>query len=235
MLVLDAMRVVMDGFTLEGEFSLAPGRQVAVIGPSGAGKSTLLDVIAGFLTLDQGRVSWQGRDLSALPPQDRPVSMLFQDQNLFPHLSLVRNLGLALRPDGGRLQPEEAERVDSVISRMGLAGLAGRKPGALSGGQQARGALARVLLQARPIILLDEPFAALGPALRAEMLEEVTMVAKASGALVLLVSHDPSDARNFAQEVVFVDQGRVHAPVETKALFDDPPEALQAYLGAGAG
>nr|WP_136440218.1 ATP-binding cassette domain-containing protein [Pacificoceanicola onchidii] len=229
------MRLALDGFALEGDFALQPGETIAVIGPSGAGKSTLLDVIAGFRKPDAGQVLWQGQGLSDVPPQARPVSMLFQDQNLFPHLTLARNLGLALRPDGGRVTPDEAARVEAALKTMGLEGLGNRKPGALSGGQQARGALARVLLQARPIILLDEPFAALGPALRQEMLDAVTEVAQVSGALVLMVSHDPSDARRFARRVVYVDGGRVHAPVETKVLFDDPPPALRAYLGQEPG
>ncbi|MFW2541321.1 ATP-binding cassette domain-containing protein [Primorskyibacter sp. 2E107] len=235
MLELTGMRVAQNGFSLAGDLRLDAGRRVAVIGPSGAGKSTLLDVIAGFRAPQAGALRWQGTDIGALPPQARPVSMLFQDQNLFPHLTLERNLGLALRPDGGRLSAAQAGLVADALRRMGLDDLGGRRPGALSGGQQARGALARVLLQARPIILLDEPFAALGPALRTEMLEEVEAVAGAAEALVLLVSHDPSDARRFAQEVVYVDEGRVHAPVDTQSLFANPPEALRAYLGSGAG
>ncbi|WGW05396.1 thiamine ABC transporter ATP-binding protein [Tropicibacter oceani] len=231
MLVVENLSVSLDGFALQADLSLAPGRRVAVIGPSGAGKSMLLDVIAGFRAPDRGRVLWQGRDLTALPPQERPVSMLFQDQNLFPHLSVTRNLWLALRPDGGKPDPAQQTRVAQALERMGLGGMGERKPAELSGGQQARAALARVLLQARPIILLDEPFAALGPALRAEMLEQVRAVAQEAGALTLLVSHDPTDARGFAEEVVFVEAGQVQAPVETAALFDNPPEALRAYLG----
>ncbi|MBY6002537.1 ATP-binding cassette domain-containing protein [Salipiger bermudensis] len=232
MLTLEKVRYGDGGFSLEADLSLAPGRRVAIIGPSGAGKSTLLDLIAGFRRPEEGRVLWQGRDITDTAPDRRPVAMLFQENNLFPHLDLARNLGLALRPEGGRLWADERREVERALDRVGLKGYANRKPGALSGGQQSRAALARVLLQARPIIALDEPFAALGPALKGEMLELVRGVAGELGALVLMVSHDPEDAKRFADEVVLVDAGVAAAPVATRRLFADPPEALRRYLGS---
>ncbi|NDW01703.1 ATP-binding cassette domain-containing protein [Salipiger sp. PrR002] len=231
MLTLEALRYTEGDFNLSADLSLAPARRVAIIGPSGAGKSTLLDLIAGFLAPKAGRLLWQGQDITTTPPDKRPVAMLFQENNLFPHLSLARNLGLALRPGGGRLTADERRKVNEALERVGLGGLAARKPGALSGGQQSRAALARVLLQARPILALDEPFAALGPALKAQMLDLVQEVAGELGALVLLVSHDPQDARRFAEETVLVADGAAHPPVPTDELFDAPPEALRAYLG----
>ncbi|MCA0939102.1 ATP-binding cassette domain-containing protein [Salipiger pacificus] len=231
MLTLENLRYTEGDYSLSADLSLAPGCRVAIIGPSGAGKSTLLDLIAGFLTPKAGRLLWQGQDITATPPDRRPVAMLFQEDNLFPHLSLARNLSLALRPSGRRLTAEEGRKLESALERVGLGGLSSRKPGALSGGQQSRAALARVLLQARPILALDEPFAALGPALKVQMLDLVQEVAGELGALVLLVSHDPQDARRFAEETVLVAEGLAHPPVETRALFDAPPEALRAYLG----
>ena len=159
------------------------------------------------------------------------MSMLFQDGNLFPHLSVARNLSLALRPDGGRLDAAQLGALGRALARVGLEGMEDRRPGQLSGGQQARAALARVLLQDRPVMLLDEPFAALGPALKAEMLALVGEVAESLGALVLMVSHEPQDARVFAGHCVLVAEGRAEPPVETEALFADPPPALRAYLG----
>ena len=231
MLTLDAVHFAAGDFGLAADFSLTPGRRVAVVGPSGAGKSTLLDLVAGFRAPLSGRVSWQGQDITDHPPDRRPVAMLFQENNLFPHLDLARNLGLALRPDGAALRGRERGVVDAALARVGLDGMAGRRPGALSGGQQSRAALARVLIQARPVIALDEPFAALGPALKSEMLALVQDVAEELGALVLLVSHDPADAQSFADETVLVADGIAHAPAPTAALFADPPKALRAYLG----
>ncbi len=231
MLELDRVRVTRDGFSLGADMQLRRGQRVAVLGASGAGKSTLLDVVAGFQPVAAGRVLWDEADLTRHPPQDRPVAMLFQDQNLFPHLSVDRNLALALRPDGGRLSAPQQQARAQALARVGLEGLGGRKPGSLSGGQQARAALARVLLQARPVLALDEPFGALGPALKAEMLALVAEVAAELDALVLLVTHAPEDARAFATDVMLVADGQTHPPRATRAFFADPPAAFRRYAG----
>jgi thiamine transport system ATP-binding protein len=185
--------------------------------------------LAGFVP-HGGRVTWDGQDLSVLAPGDRPLSILFQDQNLFPHLTLVQNLGLGLSP---RLQLTGADhaRIETTLARVGLGDMGSRKPAQLSGGQLGRAALARALLRARPILLLDEPFAALGPALKAEMLDLVTETADETGATVLMVTHDPADARRFADLTVLVADGVTAAPVPTAALFANPPPALRDYLG----
>lgn len=230
MLQLDHLTHAQGDFRLTADWSANPGDRIAVIGPSGAGKSTLLAVIAGFLAPTGGAVRWKGHDLGPVPPGQRPVTILFQDQNLFPHLTVAQNLGLGLRPDL-RLSPAEQARVEEAMSRVGLSGLGPRKPAELSGGQAGRAALARALLRARAILLLDEPFAALGPALRAEMLALVREVADQTGALVLMVTHDPEDARALGGQTVFVADGVAQAPVETVALLANPPQALQDYLG----
>lgn len=200
-----------------------------MIGPSGAGKSTLLMAIAGFLPLESGRILWNGRDLAALGPGERPVSILFQDQNLFPHLNVERNLALGLSTRS-RLSAAQSAQIAAVLERVGLPEMAARRPAELSGGQLARVALARALLRARPIFLLDEPFSALGPALRAEMVALVNEVADETGALVLMVTHDPQDARAMRQTVL-VSEGHAYAPAPTAGLFAEPPPALRNYLG----
>jgi len=227
---LEELDIRQEGFHLTADWEVATGAKVAVIGPSGAGKSTLLMALAGFVP-HGGRVTWDGQDLSALAPGDRPLSILFQDQNLFPHLTLVQNLGLGLSP---RLQLTGADhaRIETTLARVGLGDMGSRKPAQLSGGQLGRAALARALLRARPILLLDEPFAALGPALKAEMLDLVTETADETGATVLMVTHDPADARRFADLTVLVADGVAAAPVPTAALFANPPPALRDYLGA---
>lgn len=230
MLTLENVSLTQGDFTLRADFSVPAGTKVAVIGPSGAGKSTLLSVIAGFLQPDAGRVLWQQRDLTRLAPGVRPVSIVFQDNNLFPHLTAAQNVGLGLRPDL-KLDSAQHEAVQHSLERVGLAGFGARKPGTLSGGQQGRVALARVLVQARPLVLLDEPFGALGPALKAEMLTLLESVLEETGATMLMVSHDPQDARRVARQVILVESGTAHAPQETQALFADPPRALRDYLG----
>lgn len=230
MLTLETLVLQQDDFRLTADWSVAPGERVALIGPSGAGKSTLLMALAGFLAPAQGRILWQGTDLADIAPGDRPLTILFQDQNLFPHLTLAQNLGLGLSPTL-RLTPTQAGQIETALSRVGLAGMGARKPGQLSGGQQGRAALARALLRARPVLLLDEPFAALGPALKAEMLDLLDEVATATGAAVLMVTHDPSDAKRFAGKTVLVADGVAQAPVATAELFANPPQALRDYLG----
>ena len=230
MLQLDRLTITQGDFRLTADWSAPAGRRVAVMGPSGAGKSTLLSVIAGFFPQASGRVLWQGQDLTVLPPGERPVTILFQDQNLFPHLSVAQNLGLGLRPDL-RLTGADHDQIDKALERVGLQGLGPRRPAQLSGGQASRAALARALLRARPMLLLDEPFAALGPALRAEMLDLVREVADETGALVLMVTHDPQDALALDGDTAFVADGVVHPPVPTADLLRDPPPAVQDYLG----
>ena len=230
MLTLESLEIRQDAFVLRADLALQAGAVAAVIGPSGAGKSTLLNVIAGFFAPVQGRVLWQGQDITTLPPAKRPVSMLFQDNNLFPHLTVAQNVGLGIRPDLRLTQGDEL-RVSDALRRVGLDGYGTRKPGALSGGQQGRVALARVLVQRRPLILLDEPFAALGPALKAEMLDLVAELARETGATLLMVSHDPSDARRIAPLTILVAEGTALPPQPTEALLDNPPPSLAAYLG----
>ena len=228
MLRFDGVRITQGSFSITADWSVPAGARVALIGPSGAGKSTLLLALAGFVPLTAGRVQWGPQDLGPLPPAARPISMLFQDQNLFPHLTVAQNLGLALAPNLTLTAAQQAQ-VTGVLARLGLAGMGGRKPGALSGGQIGRAALGRVLLQARPVLLLDEPFAALGPGLKADLLALVAEVS--AGATVLMVTHDPADARRFAGLSVLVADGVAAAPVPTEALFADPPAALRDYLG----
>lgn len=231
MLQLDQLVIRQEGFGLIADWSAPAGANVAVIGPSGAGKSTLLMTLAGFVEPEAGRILWSGQDIGALPPGERPLSILFQDQNLFPHLTLAQNLGLGLSPRL-RLTAADETRIGQTLARVGLQGLESRKPAQLSGGQQGRAALARALLRARPLLLLDEPFAALGPALKAEMLDLVATTARENGSTVLMVTHDPADAQRFADLTVLVANGIAHPPVATAEIFANPPPDLRRYLGA---
>ncbi len=231
MLTFETVEILQGTFSLTADLTIGAGTITAVIGPSGAGKSTLLNAVSGFVPVTAGRLLWQGQDISRLPPAKRPVAMLFQDNNVFPHLTAMQNVGLGIRPDL-RLTAQDHARVAEALDRVGLAGLEQRKPNSLSGGQQGRIALARVYVQRRPLILLDEPFAALGPALKTDMLDLVAGLAQETGATVLMVSHDPADAQHIAQMTVLVADGMAQPPAPTRALFANPPAALAAYLGS---
>lgn len=229
MLRFEDVRIEQGAFALSANVTL-DARITALIGPSGAGKSTLLNAVAGFVAPSAGRILWAGADITATAPAQRPVAMLFQDNNLFPHLSVTRNVALALTQQA-RLTADQQARVAAVLEQVGLAGLGDRLPSELSGGQQSRAALARVLLQDRPLWLLDEPFAALGPGLKQDMLALVRQIATAQGTTVLMITHDPRDARQVADTALLVDQGAVTGPYDTANLLDNPPPALAAYLG----
>ena len=209
------------------------GGLYAVMGPSGAGKTTLLNLVAGFEAPHSGRILFDDRDMTRTGPDRRPVSMIFQENNLFAHLTVRTNIALGLRPDG-RTTAEDDRRIRETLERTGLAGLEGRLPGELSGGQRQRVALARALLRDRPVMLLDEPFAALGPALRRDMLEFVAEIHRERGFTIVMVTHLPEDALAIAEQVVFMDEGHILAcapPVEMPALARSLPQ-LARYLGS---
>lgn len=230
MLTFENVEIRQSGFALRAEFSIEAQSMVSVIGPSGAGKSTLLSALAGFIPIAAGRILWNGQDITSHAPGDRPLAMVFQDSNLFPHLTVAQNVGLGLKPSL-KLSPDERGCVWDALSRVGLGGLEERKPAALSGGQQSRVALARVLLRDKPVIVLDEPFAALGPALRVEMLGLVQEIAQERGLTVLMVTHDPKDARQLDGDTILVADGVAYAPVPTGPFLDAPPDVLRDYLG----
>jgi thiamine transport system ATP-binding protein len=203
----------------------------AVIGPSGGGKSTLLNLIAGFETPLSGHVAINGKDVTALPPDRRPVSMIFQDNNVFAHLDVAQNVSLGISPSL-KLDLAQTKRVDSALAEVGLSALKHRKPGEISGGERQRVAIARALVRDRPVLLLDEPFAALGPALRRDMLDLVKTMQQARGITVVMVTHQPEDAQYAASHTAYLENGRILALRPTAQLLDatDLP-GLEAYLG----
>jgi len=205
------------------------GEQIAILGPSGAGKSTLLNLIAGFLTPASGTLTIAGNDHTHTPPSQRPVSMLFQENNLFTHLTVQQNIGLGLNP-GLKLNREQQQTLRQIAETMGLEELLDRLPEQLSGGQRQRVALARCLVREQPLLLLDEPFSALDPALRQEMLLLVQEVCRRQQLTLLMVSHSVEDAARIAERSLVVADGRIAWDGKTDDLLSGKSSA-SALLG----
>ncbi len=199
---LEAVRISIGGRQLVAlDARIAPGEVLTVMGPSGSGKSTLLAFVAGFLDRSfdaSGRVLLGEAEVSRLPAEARRMGLLFQDPMLFPHLSVAGNLLFGVR--SGTLQ--RRERVEAALASAGLDGFGERDPATLSGGQQARVALLRVLLSEPRALLLDEPFAKLDQELRGEIRSFVFERARREGLPTLLVTHDPADATAAGGSVV---------------------------------
>ncbi|MFP4234576.1 MAG: ABC transporter ATP-binding protein [Nitriliruptoraceae bacterium] len=211
--------------TLDLDITLAaaPGEVVAVLGPNGAGKTTVLRALAGLLPLTRGRVSLDGRILEDVaagvrtPPQQRRVGVVFQQQLLFPNLTVLENVAFGLRTRG--VPREEARaRARAWVERVGLADRLSARPGALSGGQAQRVALARALASEPGLLLLDEPLSALDVDARRSVRHELRRHLEAFTGPVLLITHEPVEAIALADRLVIVEQGRV--------VQDDAPEVV---------
>ena len=208
------------------------GQVVAIMGASGSGKSTLLNLLAGFIQpqTDTARILLGDQRVDQLDPAQRPVTSLFQEHNLFAHMSVFNNLALGIRPSL-RLTAGEIDQVETALDQVGLKGLGSRLPKQLSGGQRQRVALGRALVRRKPLLLLDEPFSALDPALRQEMAALVKGLSQQHQLTVLLVTHEPKDALELAETVVFIADGRVHWQGPSKDFLQQKDSHIKAYLG----
>ena len=218
------------GFTLNCDFDIAAGSFCAVLGPSGAGKSTLLSVLAGFETLNRGRVVLDGVDVTGLPPDQRPISMVFQDNNVFPHLTVAQNVALGISPSL-RLSAQQNRTVSEALEHVKLSALADRRPGEISGGERQRVALARVLVRAKKILLLDEAFASLDPGLRQNLVKQVGEIAQERKLTTLMVTHQPDEVRAVADQVMFIADGEVQPAIVTAKFFASKGTSIATYLG----
>ena len=221
-----------DGTDMQFDLDVTKGEVLSLIGPSGSGKSTLLNLIAGFIEARSGQVRVNGNAIEKLPAAERPVTMVFQQHNLFPHLDVFTNIALGADVRL-RLGEDQRQQISDAIERLGLVGLEARKPGALSGGQRQRVALARAVVRSRDVLLLDEAFAALGPALRSELIELVVDLVRERGIAALLISHQPRDALIASARTAFVCDGRIAALQPTRELLEqsEQPE-VREYLGS---
>lgn len=229
---LDGVEFEYDNMAMHFDLVIEPSTITAIIGPSGAGKSTLLNLIAGFETATSGRILIAGTDVTQAAPSERPVSMVFQDNNLFAHLDVTANVGLGRKPNL-KLDETDKAAIAEAIRKVGLSGKEQRKPEALSGGERQRVAIARALVRNRPVLLLDEAFASLGPALRHEMLDLVGNLQEETGMTVVMVTHHPGDALRLQSLLVFLDNGKIVASgTAADLLSTKAPTLLRKYLGA---
>ena len=225
MLTLNKLTYLYEHLPMRFDLQIDAGERVAILGPSGAGKSTLLSLTAGFLSPVSGQILLNGADHSTTPPAKRPVSMLFQENNLFSHLTVRQNMGLGLHP-GLKLTAQQKQELEEIARQVGLSDCLARLPSQLSGGQRQRVALARCLLRSQPILLLDEPFSALDPALRSEMLSLLDKVCGQRQLTLLMVSHNLDDAARIAPRTLLIVDGRIFYDGPTQALVNgSAPEA----------
>jgi thiamine transport system ATP-binding protein len=194
-----AQRVVLDGVSL----AVGDGEVVALLGPSGSGKSTLLRVIAGLVVPDAGQVLIDGADVTEVPTHRRHVGMVFQDDQLFPHLTVAGNVGFGLRMQGAD-RATTRRRVDEMLAVVGLDHLADRAVGRLSGGEAKRVALARSLAPDPRVLLLDEPLTGLDRELHDQLQDDLAGLLRSGGVTALLVTHDPDEAAAVAHRVVWL-------------------------------
>lgn len=215
------------------DLQVKQGTITALMGPSGAGKSTLLALMAGFIQPQSGDITVSGSSVLGKEPYQRPFAMLFQEHNLFMHLTVRENIGLGLDP-GLKLSPEQKSEVEMAAQQVGVAGYLDRMPDQLSGGQKQRVALARCFVQKHDIWLLDEPFSALDPILREEMLSLVKQLAMQRGVTIVMVTHHLSDAKAIATDFVFLARGKVQVMNNIAALNSESnSELLNTFIKAG--
>ncbi|OEE83538.1 thiamine ABC transporter, ATP-binding protein [Enterovibrio norvegicus FF-162] len=214
--------------TLSFSFTSKPGSITAILGPSGAGKSTLLSLLCGLLPPSGGNVLFDDNAFTQAPAHERPLSILFQEHNLFGHLTVFDNIALGISPRLA-LSADDKKSIGQAAEQVGLESYLERLPGQLSGGQKQRVALARCLVRNRPLLLLDEPFSALDPSLRKDMLQQVKQLARQFNTTILMVTHHPEDAMAIADNVLFIDGGNVvyHADISELSA---PNEIIKQYL-----
>ncbi len=207
------------------------GEILSIVGSSGSGKTTLLNLIAGFNKPSSGEILINGKDISGLSVAKRPVTTVFQAHNLFPHLDVFTNIAIGIKPSL-KLNTDEKEQVYQALESVGLENLSTRLPRQLSGGQQQRVALARALVRRQGVLLLDEPLAALGPAMRNEIISLIKKLVADKKMAALFVSHQPSDALLASKRCAFIHQGSVLDLSDSETMLNNPnhPE-IKDYLG----
>lgn len=213
-------------------FEVAEGDFIALLGPSGCGKSTMLRTIAGLESADSGAICFQQTDVTALPPSQRKLSMVFQSYALFPHLNVRENLLFGLRARGEDKRHFPARLAD-VSRLMELEPLLDRLPSQLSGGQQQRVALGRAVIANNKLCLMDEPLSNLDAKLRQSMRREIRAIQKKLGLTMLYVTHDQTEAMSMADKIILLNDGAIEQHDTPDNLYNNPASIFAAqFIGA---
>ena len=211
--------------------SVDEGEFFALLGPSGCGKTTLLRMVAGFETPTEGRILIDGQDVSRIPPNRRPVNMVFQSYAVFPHMSVADNVGYGLVVDGVA-KAERERRVEEALALVKLDDFGARKPDQLSGGQRQRVALARALAKRPRVLLLDEPLSALDAKLREQMRSELTQLQEKVGVTFVMVTHDQDEALAMASRCAVMNRGLLQQIATPSDLYEFPNSRFVAdFIG----
>ena len=214
------------------DLAVAPGEFVAILGSSGCGKTTLLRTIAGFQKSSAGAIRLSGRDVANLPPEKRNIAMVFQSYALWPHMTVLGNVGYGLRLRGVP-RPEVRRRVGEVLKLLNLSGLEERKVTNLSGGQRQRVALGRALAIDPQLLLLDEPLSNLDAKVRVQLRQEIKTLQNRLGFTAIHVTHDREEAMTMADRIVVMDAGRIAQAGPPKEVYDRPNSPFVAsFMGA---
>jgi putative spermidine/putrescine transport system ATP-binding protein len=217
----------VDGVSL----TIEPGEFMTLLGPSGSGKTTTLNLIAGFETLTSGHISFNGDDVSTLPPHKRNLGMLFQNYALFPHMTVAQNVAYPLR-ERKVPKPEIARRVAEVLELVQLTGRDDNVPAQLSGGQQQRVALARAIVFGPKALLLDEPLGALDRNLRGALQAEIQRIHREVGSTFVFVTHDQEEAMSLSDRIALFNSGKIEQVGSPQELYKAPETLFTArFLG----
>ena len=213
------------------DLTIGRGELFALLGGSGCGKTTLLRMLAGFATPSAGRIHIGERDVTTLPPYERPVNMMFQSYALFPHMTVARNIAFGLNREG-LLRSEVARRVEEALVLVRMEGLGGRKPAQLSGGQRQRVALARAVVKRPEVLLLDEPMSALDKKLREHTQFELTAIQRQLGITFVMVTHDQEEAMAMATRIAVMEAGRIMQVGSPREIYETPHNRFVAdFIG----
>ncbi|MBL7497676.1 ABC transporter ATP-binding protein [Frankia sp. CNm7] len=213
--------------------SVAPGEIVALLGPSGSGKSTLLRICAGLEEATAGRLLFGGADQAGIPPHQRDVALVFQHYALYPHLSALDNLTLALRYGRKMPKAQAVARARETLDMLGIGALARRRPAQMSGGQRQRVAIGRALARRARVVLLDEPMSGLDAKLRVELRVEIVALLRRLGSTALFVTHDQAEAMAVGDRVAVLDAGRLEQLDTPDEIYDRPASRFVAtFVGS---